>query len=29
MALGLGADVTIMDININRLRELDALYQAA
>lgn len=27
MALGLGADVTIMDININRLRELDALYQ--
>ncbi|MEJ1180426.1 MULTISPECIES: alanine dehydrogenase [unclassified Pseudarthrobacter] len=27
MALGLGADVTIMDINISRLRELDALYQ--
>jgi alanine dehydrogenase len=27
MALGLGADVTIMDININRLRELDAHYQ--
>jgi alanine dehydrogenase len=27
MALGLGADVTILDININRLRELDALYQ--
>lgn len=27
MAVGLGADVTILDININRLRELDALYQ--
>lgn len=27
MALGLGADITILDININRLRELDALYQ--
>ncbi|MFW0774738.1 MULTISPECIES: alanine dehydrogenase [Micrococcaceae] len=27
MALGLGADVTILDININRLRELDAQYQ--
>jgi alanine dehydrogenase len=27
MALGLGADVTILDININRLRELDARYQ--
>ncbi|WP_394940256.1 alanine dehydrogenase [Psychromicrobium sp. YIM B11713] len=27
MALGLGADVSILDININRLRELDALYQ--
>jgi alanine dehydrogenase len=27
MALGAGADVTILDININRLRELDALYQ--
>lgn len=27
MALGLGADVTILDININRLRELDAIYQ--
>jgi alanine dehydrogenase len=26
MALGLGADVTILDININRLRELDAQY---
>ncbi|MCQ9165559.1 alanine dehydrogenase [Arthrobacter sp. STN4] len=26
-ALGLGADVTILDININRLRELDAQYQ--
>lgn len=26
MALGLGADVAIMDININRLRELDAQY---
>ncbi|WP_026556275.1 alanine dehydrogenase [Arthrobacter sp. 35W] len=26
MALGAGADVTIMDININRLRELDAVY---
>ena len=24
MALGLGADVTILDININRLRDLDA-----
>ena len=28
MALGLGADVTILDININRLRELDAQYQS-
>src|SRR3954471_3589713 len=27
MALGLGADVTILDINIHRLRELDAQYQ--
>jgi alanine dehydrogenase len=27
MALGLGADVTILDININRLRELDAQYR--
>ncbi|MBT2554081.1 alanine dehydrogenase [Arthrobacter sp. ISL-5] len=27
MAIGLGADVTILDININRLRELDAQYQ--
>lgn len=27
MALGLGADVTILDINVNRLRELDAQYQ--
>jgi alanine dehydrogenase len=27
MALGAGADVTILDININRLRELDALHQ--
>lgn len=26
MALGLGADVTILDINVNRLRELDAQY---
>lgn len=26
MALGLGADVTIIDVNLNRLRELDALY---
>ncbi|NKX54825.1 alanine dehydrogenase [Arthrobacter mobilis] len=26
MALGLGADVTILDINIHRLRELDAQY---
>ncbi|MFJ3957253.1 alanine dehydrogenase [Arthrobacter sp. NPDC090010] len=26
MAMGAGADVTILDININRLRELDALY---
>jgi alanine dehydrogenase len=26
MALGLGADVTIVDVNLNRLRELDALY---
>ncbi|MDH6237714.1 alanine dehydrogenase [Cryobacterium sp. CG_9.6] len=26
MALGLGADVTILDINIDRLRELDAQY---
>jgi alanine dehydrogenase len=26
MALGLGADVTILDINVGRLRELDALY---
>jgi len=26
MALGLGADVTILDINIGRLRELDAQY---
>jgi len=27
MALGLGARVTILDINVNRLRELDAQYQ--
>ncbi|ALO65867.1 alanine dehydrogenase [Arthrobacter alpinus] len=27
MAMGLGADVTILDINTNRLRELDAQYQ--
>ncbi|MCZ2401659.1 alanine dehydrogenase [Paenarthrobacter sp. Z7-10] len=27
MALGAGAEVTILDININRLRELDAIYQ--
>jgi len=27
MAVGLGADVTILDINIHRLRELDAQYQ--
>lgn len=27
MALGLGADVTILDINIDRLRQLDAQYQ--
>lgn len=27
MALGLGADVSMLDININRLRELDAIYQ--
>ncbi|MBT1004412.1 alanine dehydrogenase [Paenarthrobacter sp. DKR-5] len=27
MAMGLGADVTILDINIGRLRELDAQYQ--
>lgn len=27
MAIGAGADVTIMDINIARLRELDAIYQ--
>lgn len=27
MALGLGADVTILDINIARLRDLDAQYQ--
>lgn len=27
MAIGSGADVTIMDINIARLQELDALYQ--
>ena len=26
MALGMGADVTILDINIDRLRELDAIY---
>lgn len=26
MATGLGADVTVLDTNINRLRELDALY---
>ncbi len=26
MAVGAGAEVTILDININRLRELDALY---
>ena len=26
-AVGAGADVTILDININRLRELDALYR--
>ncbi|NMR31573.1 alanine dehydrogenase [Crystallibacter degradans] len=26
MAVGMGADVTILDININRLRELDAQY---
>ncbi|MCW1250476.1 alanine dehydrogenase [Acaricomes phytoseiuli] len=27
MALGLGAEVSILDININRLRELDAIHQ--
>jgi len=27
MAVGLGADVTITDINIDRLREIDAIYQ--
>ena len=27
VAVGLGADVTILDINIHRLRELDAQYQ--
>ncbi|TFD33715.1 alanine dehydrogenase [Cryobacterium sp. TMT1-19] len=27
MAMGLGADVTILDINIDRLRQLDAQYQ--
>ena len=27
MAMGLGADVTILDINIERLRQLDAQYQ--
>lgn len=27
MALGLGAEVTILDNNLNRLRELDAIYQ--
>jgi len=27
MAIGAGADVTILDINISRLQELDALYQ--
>ncbi|MHA7305568.1 alanine dehydrogenase [Arthrobacter sp. TMN-49] len=27
MAIGAGADVTILDINIGRLQELDALYQ--
>jgi alanine dehydrogenase len=27
MAVGLGAEVTILDINIHRLRELDAQYQ--
>lgn len=27
MALGLGAEVTILDTNLNRLRELDAIYQ--
>jgi alanine dehydrogenase len=26
MAVGLGADVTVLDTNINRLRELDAIY---
>jgi len=26
MALGLGADVTVVDVNMNRLRQLDALY---
>lgn len=26
MALGLGADVTVVDVNLNRLRMLDALY---
>ncbi|GAA1349687.1 alanine dehydrogenase [Falsarthrobacter nasiphocae] len=26
MAMGLGADVTVMDINVDRLRELNALY---
>lgn len=29
MALGLGADVTILDNNLNRLRELDALFGPA
>jgi len=27
MALGLGAEVTILDMNLKRLRELDAIYQ--
>lgn len=27
MAVGLGAEVTVLDTNINRLRELDALYR--
>jgi alanine dehydrogenase len=29
MAVGLGAEVTVLDTNINRLRELDALYKGS
>ncbi|MBI2743940.1 MAG: alanine dehydrogenase [Chlamydiales bacterium] len=29
MALGLGADVSIIDVNLNRLRELDSIYGPA